>query len=671
LLPCIIDAKGGELRLASAFLICVALALAGDTYTAAERRHWAFQPRAHPTPPSFQSQGDRQWVRNPIDAFILSQLRKNALQPAPPAARQTLIRRVYFDLTGLPPSPEEVQRFIRDSSPDAWARLVDRLLDSPEYAERWAQHWLDVVRFAESDGFEYDTHRSEAWRYRDYVIRSIREDKPYDQFVREQLAGDEVGGADGKAQEMQVAAMFHRLGPLRKNAGNQDAAYNRNEILVEMTNVIGSGLLGVTLGCARCHDHKFDPIRQKDYYRIQAFFATTQHKDIPLSSAEQQAEWKKKNAPIEAELKMLKAKLKPLPGPERDAMETQIAQKEAELLPPLPVLQTVEDNPAEYVPVRVLARGDSGSPGDHVGIRPLGILLPDGAPEWGDRIPTPRLELAKWITDAANPLTARVMVNRIWMNHFGAGIVATPNDFGRMGSAPSHPELLDWLANQFVEGGFRMKPLHRLILLTSAYQQDYVTKVPPAAAEADPGNRLLWRFPRRRLSSEELRDAMLAASGRLNSEKGGLSVIVPIEAELVKLLYTPAQWRVGSDPRQFDRRSIYLFQKRNLRLPFLEVFDSPDRLLSCARREESTHAPQALELMNGDFSNAMAQALAARVAREVGTSHQKQIDRLFELTLGRTPDHTERSAALGYLKDGPLSEAALAVFLTNDFLYVR
>src|SRR5581483_4213307 len=335
------------MRLLGLVVSFAAICAAADTYTPAERRHWAFQPRKQVDAPS-------------IDAILKPQ--------GPLAEKRALVRRVYFDLTGLPPSPEDVERFVNDRAPDAWPKLVDKLLASPEYAEQWARHWLDVVRFAESDGFEYDTHRSEAWRYRDYVIRSIREDKPYDQFVREQLAGDEI---DPKNQEMLVAAGFHRLGPLRKNAGNQDAAYNRNEILVEMTNVIGSGLLGVTLGCARCHDHKFDPIRQKDYYRMQAFFSHTQQKDIPLSTPEQQAEWKKHNAPIEAEVKALGMQLKLLPAAERGPVEEQIARKGRELLPPLPVLHTVADK--DFIPVHVLARGDSSQPGDQVGMRPLGV----------------------------------------------------------------------------------------------------------------------------------------------------------------------------------------------------------------------------------------------------------------------------------------------------------
>jgi hypothetical protein len=636
---------------------------AAETYTAAERRHWAFQPRGNPAVPEKASP----WVHSPIDAFVLARLEKAGLKPAPPASRETLIRRVYFDLTGLPPAPEEVDRFVSDRSPDAWPRLVDRLLDSPAYAERWAQHWLDVVRFAESDGFEYDTHRSDAWRYRDYVIRSIREDKPYDQFLREQLAGDEI---DPQSREMQVAAGFHRLGPLRKNAGNQDAAYNRNEILVEMTNVIGSAFLGMTLGCARCHDHKFDPIRQSDYYRMQAFFATTQHKDIPLASAEQQAEWKKKTDAIQAEVKALQRKLKETPG-DTD-LQKQIEQKEGQLPTPLPVLQTVEDDAAKFIPVHVLARGDASRPGDRVGMRPPGILLPEDAPEWNDQMPSPRLALAKWITDPANPLMARVMVNRIWQQHFGAGIVSTPNDFGRMGTRPSHPELLDWLANRFVEGGFRMKPLHRMILTSSVYQEDFLAEAPAGAKDADPEDRLLWRYPRRRLSAEELRDAMLAVSGRLNRQEGGPSVIVPIDPALVTLMYNPKQWVVNADARQFDRRSIYLFHKRNMRLPFLEVFDAPDTLLSCARRDESTHAPQGLELLNGEFSNAMARALAERVLKEVGSQPAMQVDRAYLLALGRAPNAAERKAAVRYLAEGgPLSEVALAVLLVNDFLYVN
>src|SRR5882762_8394309 len=273
------------------------------TYTPVERRHWAFVKRSQPEVPKFRAAADRAWVRNPIDAFILARLKKENLRPSPEADRAVLIRRLYFDVIGLPPTPQEVAQFTADKSPGAYAKLVDALLNNPHYGERWGQHWLDVVRYAETDGFEYDTHRHDAWRYRDYVIRSFNRDKPYDQFIREQLAGDEISAID---EEMRIAAGFNRLGPLRKNAGNQDVTSSRNEVLTEMTNVVGAALLGVTLGCARCHDHKFDPIRQKDYYSIQAYFAAAHEKDVPLASADEQAAWKAKADPIEKEIKALK-----------------------------------------------------------------------------------------------------------------------------------------------------------------------------------------------------------------------------------------------------------------------------------------------------------------------------------------------------------------------------
>ncbi len=649
------------------------LAGSGESYTAAERRYWAFQPRTTPAIPQFSSAGDRTWAAQPIDSFILASLQKAGLKPAPQASRSTLIRRVYYDLTGLPPTPEAIEQFVRDPAPDAWTKLVDRLLASPEYAERSAQHWLDVVRYAESDGFEYDTHRSDLWRYRDYVIRSFAQDKPYDQFLREQLAGDELttGSTAPEQDDLLIASSFNRLGPLRKNAGNQDAAYNRNEVLVEMTNVIGSGFLGITLGCARCHDHKFDAIRQKDYYRIQAFFATTQQKDIPMYQPEEEAQWKKKKSAAEAEMAKLRKLLPQMDGPERAAIEQQLQEKELEIPEPLPALTVVQDDPKQFVPVHVLARGNSGSPQDKVSPRTLGVLLADGAPELPDDTAKPRLTLANWIVDPANPLTARVMVNRIWQHHFSRGIVDTPNDFGRMGSRPSHPELLDWLANQFVAGGFRIKPIHRMILLSHAYQQDYLPIPPAAAKDKDPEDKLLWSFPQRRLEAEELRDSMLSISGKYNPKRGGPSVIVPIEPELVHLIYKPSQWAVNPDTKEFYRRSIYLFEKRNLRLPFLEVFDSPDRLLSCARREASTHAPQALELMNGAFTHEMSQAFAARLRAEAGPSPARQVDRAYQLAIGRPPTAVERRTAVQFLQDNPLSELTLAMFLINDFLYVN
>ena len=636
----------------------------GGKYTAAERNHWAFKPRATPAVPTFSSSVDQKWAAHPIDAFVLKKLRDQGLSPAPPASRLALIRRVSVDLTGLPPTPEAVNAFLADRSPRAYEALVDRLLASPEYAERQARHWLDVVRFAESDGFEYDTHRSEAWQYRDYVIRSLAADKPYDQFLTEQLAGDEIDPAN---REMLVAASFNRLGPFRKNAGNQDKAYIRNEILTEMTNVVGSAFLGVTLGCARCHDHKFDPIRHTDYYRMQSFFATTEHHDIPLSSEAEKADWQKRNEAVKKELADLRKRLKATTGAEKAQIEQIIGVKEKQLPEPLPELKTVRSDPKLYFPVHVLERGSSDMPAAKMGMRPLGVLLADDAAEWGEAIPQPRRKLAAWITDPHNPLTARVFANRLWQAHFGAGIVATPNDFGRMGARPTHPELLDWLANEVVANGWRQKPLHRMMVLSNTYRQASVAVPPAAVMEKDPRNRYLWNFSRRRLQAEEMRDAMLQAAGLLNPQRFGPSVIPPIEPELVNLLYKPDQWAVTPDAAEHNRRSVYLFQKRNMRMPFMEVFDSPDTLLSCARRESSTHAPQALELLNGPVTRQAAVALADRLTK---LPANRRIDEAFALVFNRPPVARERAASQRFLAANPLREFTLALFAANDFLYL-
>src|SRR5437867_5535066 len=603
------------------------------TYTPSQRQHWAFVKRSRPQAPQFSLAADRNWVKNPVDAFILARLKKEGIRPARPADRATLMRRVYFDLIGLPPAPGEVARFIADKSPDSYPKLVERLLASPQYGERWGRHWLDVVRFAETDGFEYDTHRRDAWRYRDYVIGAFNSDKPYDRFILEQLAGDEIGP---NQDETLVAAGFNRLGPLRKNAGNQEVASSRNEVLTEMTNVVGSALLGVTLGCARCHDHMFDPIRQSDYYRMQAFFAATYGQDVPKYAPENQTAWRASAEPIEAEIKRLRAALKKCPDEEKPALEKKIEEAEDRMPAPLPSLFSVINDPEKKSPIHLLGRGDYSNQGQRVGMRPLGILLPDEAPELAESTNKPRTELVRWITDPENPLTARVMVNRIWQHHFGRGIVATPNDFGRKGARPTHPELLDFLANEFVRSGWSIKHMHRLVLCSSTYRQASSAQNPAAEAK-DPDNLLLWRFNRLRLDAEQIRDAMLAVSGALNLRMGGPSVIVPIEKELVNALYKPSQWAVTPDESEHSRRTIYLIAKRNLRLPFMEVFDAPDLQVSCPRRESSTHAPQALELLNGELANRQAEALAARLETEAGPGLRKQVDLAYRLVAGRPP----------------------------------
>ena len=671
------------LKLLASGVFLASLVMASDiaplgTYTPRERSHWAFVPHATTAVPTFPGAADKAWVKNPIDAFILQRLQKEGLKPSAPADRVTLMRRVYFDLIGLPPSPREVAEFLKDKSPDAYPKLVEKLLVNPHYGERWGQHWLDVVRFAETDGFEYDTHRNDAWRYRDYVIRAFNADKPYDRFVTEQLAGDEL---DAKQDELLIASGFNRLGPLRKNAGNQEVASSRNEVLTEMTNVVGSALLGVTIGCARCHNHKFDPVRQSDYYRIQAYFAAVYDKDIVKATPEEQATRKAKADPLEKEITKINSAILKLNGKtdaasldEQEMLKKKLEALQDQLPPPLPALHSVAAMPEKKSPIHLLARGEYTAKGEPVGMRPLGVLLPDGTPELPTTTATPRAELAKWIVAPTNPLTARVMVNRIWQYHFGRGIVATTNDFGRMGARPTHPELLDYLANEFVAGGFSVKQIHRLILNSNTYQQ---ASAPPSdpelkalATTKDPENKFYWRFNRQRLEAEEIRDAILSVAGTLNPKQGGPSVMIPIDPGLVNMLYKPSQWVPAKDPTEHTRRSIYLIAKRNLRLPFMEVFDAPDMQASCARRESSTHAPQALELMNGTIANEQAEAFAKRLETEAGPNLRQQIDLGYRLVTGRSAKPAEIRLALEFLKTQPKREFALTLLNLNAFLYV-
>jgi hypothetical protein len=639
------------------------------TYTAVERRHWAFQPRKDVAPPVV---ADKAWVKTPVDAFILAGLQKAGLKPAPTADRPTLIRRVTFDLTGLPPTLEEIDAFVRDQSPNAWERVVDRLLASPHYGEQWGHHWLDVVRFAESDGYEYDMHRPDAWRYRDYVIKSFNDDKPYNEFVKEQLAGDEM---DAKNPQYLVASGFNRLGPLRKNAGNQDVASSHNEVLTEMTNIVGAAFLGVTVGCARCHDHKFDPFRQSDYYRLQAHFAQTQPNDLVLATKEEQEAWKAKADPVQQEMRRLQGQLRRAPDGEKAKIEMQIEALDDKMPAPLASIYSVTDDPQKASPIQMLFHGDYLQPVAKVGVRPLGVLLPEATPEAPIVTDKPRLKLAEWMVDPANPLTARVMANRIWQFHFGRGLVSTPNDFGRMGTRPSHPELLDWLANRFVEGGWKIKPVTRMILLSNAYRQSSISPMEKVAAEKDSENALVWKFTHRRLEAEEIRDSMLAVSGKLNGKAGGPSFLVPIDPELVLSLKRPQYWVATRDKAEYNRRTMYMIYKRNLRLPFEEVFDAPDTLLSCARREQSTHAPQALELLNGQTSNELAGVFAQRIL-EARKTPAERIDYAWRLATGRVPTAAEKTLAAKFLAGNPddsakVKEFALAVFNLNAFLYVN
>jgi len=642
------------------------------TYKPSERTYWAFQARKDTAPPVFAEPIDQAWVKTPVDAFILASLKKAGLKPAPQASKLTLIRRVTYDLHGLPPTPGEIDSFLRDKSPRAYERLVDRLLASPRYGEQWGRHWLDVVRFAESDGYEYDTHRPDAYRFRDYVVQSFNQDKPYNQFVKEQLAGDEMDPAN---ETYLIASGFNRLGPLRKNAGNQNVASSRNEVLTEMTNVVGAAFLGVTVGCARCHDHKFDPIRQSDYYRIQGYFAQAHPNDVMRATKEEQAAWHAKVDPLQLRIKELQSRMRKAPEEEKGKLQAELDAIDENMPLPLTAIYAVKDAPTEATPIRTLFHGDYLDPRETVGARPLGVLLPENTPEEPIVTATPRLKLADWIVNPGNPLTARVMVNRIWQYHFGRGIVSTANDFGHMGGRPSHPELLDYLANQFIANGWQMKPLHRMILLSSAYRQASESPLEQAAMKQDTENALVWKFSRRRLESEEIRDSMLMISGRLNARIGGPSVLVPIDRDLVKMLKRPQYWVPTKDKAEYDRRTLYLIYKRNLQLPFMGVFDSPDMQLSCPRREQSAHALQALELLNGQLSNELAAVFAQRLERD-RPAMADRIDWAWRLAVGRMPTPKEKQLALRYLMEKPgdpirWKELALDLYNMNAFLYVN
>ena len=651
----------------------------GSKITDEDRAWWSFQPIEDPLPPSIE---DDAWCRNEIDYFILDLLQSVGWTPAPEADRAALIRRVTFDLTGLPPTPDEVQAFEADTEPDAYERLVDRLLESPRYGERWARHWLDLVRYAESDGYRQDAYRPHAWRYRDYVIRAFNEDKPYDQFVLEQLAGDEALPNDLDAL---AATTYLRLGIYEHN--QRDVRSQWDSMLVDIADVTGDVFLGMSIGCARCHDHKFDPILQDDFYRFKAFFTPLLPRDdLPYADADQQdeyqrqlAEWEAKTADIRRQMDELEQPvierarrravdkfpldIRPMmdtPPEQRQPFEHQLAelaerQAHAEvnrvdfarqlqgeelerwkslksqldefesLKPrPLPPVMTVTDV-GPVAPPTVIA-GDRQQRDIPPGF--LTVLDPSPAeiaPPASGNSTGRRTALARWITSPDNPLTARVIVNRLWQQHFGRGIVGTPSDFGRLGDLPSHPELLDWLASRFIEGGMRFKPLHRMIVLSATYRQSATNQDASIAWEADPENSWLWRGSVRRLDAEQIRDAMLAVSGELNLASGGASV----------------------DARQ-PRRSVYCRVVRNQRNPLIEAFDGADGFVSTDQRHVTTTPTQALLMWNAPWPLARAQAMAQWLQRMPLDSDAQRIDQAFRLAYGRPVQPDEQQQALAF-----------------------
>ncbi len=571
------------------------------------RDWWSLRPIKRPEVPT-PSASRPGWMRNPVDSFILDRLERASMVPAPEADRRTLIRRAYFDLIGLPPTAQEVDAFVADTAPDAYERLITKLLDSPHYGERWARYWLDLARFAETSGYERDQEKPGAWKYRDWVVRAFNEDKPYDRFVLEQLAGDEV---PGRNEETVTGTGFLRLGTWNDEPNDpQDYKYERLEDLVQVTT---TAFLGMTVKCARCHDHKFDPIPQTDYYRIAATF------------------WP---GPIEPDKREL------LGGPSREQLGYDVLG-----------WTDVRAKPPEF---RLLKKGELNRPGQVVPPGALSMVpsldRPFPEPPPGARTTQRRLKLAEWINDPQNPLTARVYVNRIWQHHFGQGLVTTPDNFGFNGQKPTHPELLDWLADEFLRGGRKTKPLHYLMMTSSAYRQASVHPDQERYAEKDADNHLVWRVSRRRQDAEALRDAMLAISGRLDLRVGGPSFKPTISPEALEGLSMKGGGIVVSPPRDQVRRSLYMYSKRGLLAPIMTTFDFCDTTQPCGQRDVSVVAPQALALMNGEFAHDQSNGASARAVAAGGDDPKARAEAAWRIVLARSPNAAELAASLDHLK---------------------
>lgn len=643
-------------------------------FTEEDRNFWVFQPVKQTKVPDVSQP---EWSKNPVDAFIFHRLQKEGLTPAGEASRTTLIRRAYYDLIGLPPTVEQINAFVNDPSPDAWPRLIEELLENPHYGEKWARHWFDVVRYAESDGFNQDAFRPEIWRYRDYVVRSFNNDKPYSRFVKEQLAGDEIAPEDPDAL---AATGFLRHYLYEYN--QRDARTQWNDILDNITDATGDVFMGMSMGCARCHDHKFDPITHQDYYRLQAFFAPLMPRDdVPFVTPQELAEhnrklkiWEKKTTKIRAniekltqasvekaaknQIKMFPADIQEImqkPELERTALEHQLAdlvlrqvkgkQKAAiaalkkskkengeKYRTLLKELATFDDLKPKPLPIGMSVTDSRGVspittiPDDpkHTPIVPgfLSLLTPGNAeivpvstaPHSSGR----RTALANWMVNPQNRLTTRVITNRVWQYHFGTGLVSTANDFGHMGEAPSHPELLDWLTTYFVEHGWSIKNLHRLIMNSSTYRLSAFHPTPEKAKLKDPQNRLYWHANIRRLNAEDIRDSVLYISGELDPKLGGPSV-------------------KGIQPR----RSIYTIMKRNVQDPVLGAFDLPGGIKSVAQRDVTTTANQALMMINGEWFLKRANALARTLKAKTFANDREMIAYLHQMTYGKKAEPAE------------------------------
>jgi mono/diheme cytochrome c family protein len=642
----------------------------GMRITDADRKWWAFRPVARPTDPD-----------KGIDHFISAGLKEKGLEPNAPAGRRELIRRAYVDLIGLPPTPEDIRAFEANVSPDAFEKVIDGLLARPQYGERWARMWLDVVRYAQTNGYERDGEKPLAWRYRDYVIKAFNEDRPYDRFVREQLAGDEL---DDVTNDSITATGLYRLGVWDDEPDDKRAS--EYDYLDDNVVTISAVFMGLTVGCARCHDHKFDPIPQADYYRLLAFIHNMKPHDAggfdrdsatytPLAPPADAKKWFDER---DAQIAQLKSQIdtvrqgvwkrlydtrmavtptdedvtKALDEKDREAigrLEREI-EKIHQRKPPFEWALSVREQGISARPTYVMVRGNPASRGMEVQpafLTVLGGKTPTARPT--GQSPGLRRTLAEWITGNDHPLTARVMVNRIWQGHFGQGIVRTPNDFGKTGIAPTHAELLDWLAWRFVQDGWSIKKMHKRIMLTQAYQRSS-TAGNEKAELIDPDNKLLWRQYMRRMSAEAIRDSILAVSGSLNRESGGRGFFPRLSREVIASGSRPGLgWEV-SDPAQRYRRSVYVFTKRTMLPPILESFDFNNTAFPVATRTDTTVAPQALMLLNDDFMHEQAAALSRRLISKAGIGEDARIVRLFELALGRRPGDREKARAMEYFQ---------------------
>jgi hypothetical protein len=687
--------------------------------------HWAFRPIAAVKPPLVENAG---WVRNPIDAFIAAAHEEQGLTPAPPAEGRTLLRRLSLDLLGLPPSPEEMDAFLQDRARDAYERVVARWLASPHHGERWARHWLDVARWAESEGYESNHLRPYAWRYRDYVVQAFNRDKPFDRFVREQLAGDEI---TPYADENLIATGF--LAAARLSSNEEDKALQRNDIYVDIVNATASAFLGLTMNCAQCHNHKFDSLTARDYYRLLGFFVKGQPANLALHDKALRAEYEaqrppeheparklrdalfnsgraRKNAEVRKGLAPEAREAYDLPPEKRSKAQEKLA-RETDLLFQFTANQIEKAIPLEdkklydelkkkleamekkmpdrpqtfgfYSPVtsptkievlpmkgfyplpyeptelaratsRILVQGDVHRPSFEVDVGWPAVFGPV-PPSAVQR--TPRLALADWLTDAKNPLTARVYVNRLWHYHFGRGLVATPGDFGTKGAPPTHPQLLDWLAGELIRSGWSTRHMHRLIVTSATYRQS--SRPHADNARIDPDNKLWWRWQPRRLEAEAIRDAMLAVSGELDPKIGGPSA--------------PAD-------EKNRRRSLYLLQRRGSVPAAQALFDGPNAILeSCAARHVSTVPLQALYLLNNDFSLNRAKAFAQRVIDKAGSDRDRQVETAFLLALGRPLEEGDRRLARRFFESQPADGSAYqalvhfcqALMNVNEFVYIH